>query len=64
MSVSLQNLNGKEDVLFYMDDMCSQHSTPSFVRVLDTFPPTLFVQKSFKSERELSRLREGDELNQ
>ena len=64
MSVRLQNLNGKEDVLIYMDDMCSQHSTPSFVRVLDTFPPTLFVQKSFKSERELSRLREGDELNQ
>ena len=64
MSVSLQNLNGKEDVLFYMDDMCSQHSTPSFVRVLDTFPPTLLVQKSYKSERELSRISEGDKPNQ
>ena len=64
MSVRLQNLNGKEDVLIYMDDMCSQHSTPSFVHILDTFQPTLFVQKSFKSEREFSRLREGDELNQ
>ena len=58
MSVRLQNLNGKEDVLIYMDDMCSQHSTPSFVHILDTFQPTLFVQKSFKSEREFSRLRE------
>ena len=64
MSVSLQNLNGKEDVLFYMDEICSQHSTPSFVRVLDTFQPPLLVQKSFKSERGLSRLREGDKLNQ
>ena len=60
MSVSLQNLNGKEDILFYMDEMCSHHSTPSFVRVLDTFPPTLPVQKSIKSEGELSRLGEGD----
>ena len=64
MSVSLQNLNGKEDILFYMDEMCSHHSTPSFVRVLNTFPPTLLVQKSYKCERELSRISEGDKPNQ
>ena len=64
LSVSLQNLNGKEGILCYMDEMCSHHSTPSFVRVLNTFPPTLLVQKSYKCERELSRISEGDKPNQ
>ena len=64
LSVSLQNLNGKEGILFYMDEMCSHHSTPSFARVLNTFPPTLLVQKSNKCERDLSRISEGDKPNQ